>query len=322
MIRLARTLAAALLLAAFTHASASAAWPDRPIHLIVPFPAGSGTDVPARIIGQKLGERIGQSVVVDNRTGASGAIGAELIARATPDGYTIGLVTATTQVLVPLLNSKSPYDPIKDFAPVGMIGGTPYVLVAYPKLEATNLKELIALAKAKPGKLTYGSAGVASLAHLAGALFANQAGISLAHIPYKASAQSVTDLMAGRVDMQFATVAPMLPTIRAGQLRALAVTGSERIPTLPDVPTVSEAGVGSYEASLWIAVVAPIGTPPDIIARLNRELNAVLTGDAKDLLIAQGLQLEPGAADAVTARLRTDIDKWQPVVKAAGLDQQ
>jgi tripartite-type tricarboxylate transporter receptor subunit TctC len=320
MIRSPRILAAALLLAASTQANA--AWPDRPIHLIVPFPAGSGTDVPARIIGQKLGERLGQQIVVDNRTGASGAIGTEMIAHATPDGYTIGLVTATTQVLVPLLNSKAPYDPVKDFAPVGMIGGTPYVLVAYPKLEATNIKELIALAKAKPGKLTYGSAGIASLAHLAGALFANRAGINLTHIPYKASAQSVTDLMSGRVDMQFATVAPMLPNIRAGQLRALAVTGSARIPTLPDVPTVSEAGVPGYEASLWIAVVAPVGTPADVLARLNQDLNAVLTGDAKDLLLAQGLQLEPGPADAVTARLRTDIDKWQPVVKAAGLDQQ
>jgi tripartite-type tricarboxylate transporter receptor subunit TctC len=320
MIRSLRTLAAALLLAVSTHANA--AWPERPIHLIVPFPAGSGTDVPARIIGQKLSERLGQQIVIDNRTGASGAIGAEMIARAEPDGYTIGLVTATTQVLVPLLNSKSPYDPVKDFAPVGMIGGTPYVLVAYPKLPATNLKELIALAKSKRGKLTYGSAGVASLAHLAGALFASRAGIDLAHIPYKASAQSVTDLMAGRVDMQFATIAPMLPTIRSGQLRALAVTGSERIPTLPDVPTVAEAGVAGYEASLWMAVVAPVGTPGDVIARLNRDLNAVLTSDAKDLLISQGLQLEPGPAEAVGARLRTDLDKWLPVIKAAGLDQQ
>jgi tripartite-type tricarboxylate transporter receptor subunit TctC len=317
MIRYALALLVAL--AASHSAGAQApAWPDRPIRLIVPFPAGSGTDVPARIIGQKLGELLGQQIVVDNRAGASGAIGSEAIARAAPDGYTIGLITASTHALAPAFNPKLPYDPIADFAPVSMIGGTPYVLVAYPGLKAQSVRELITLAQAKPGALNYGSAGPASLAHLAGELFASMAGIQLTHVPYKASAQSVTDMISGRLDMQFATIAPMLPNIRTGQLRALAVTGSEPVPVLPDVPTVAAAGVPGYEATLWMALVAPAGTPAPIIERLNREVNAVLRTHARDALVAQGLQLEPGTPDIVPARIRTDIEKWRQVIAKAG----
>jgi tripartite-type tricarboxylate transporter receptor subunit TctC len=297
--------------------SDGAAWPNRPVRLIVPFPAGSGTDVPARIIAQKLGERLGQQIVVDNRAGASGAIGSEAIARAAPDGYTIGLITASTHALAPSLNKKLPYDSIKDFVPVGMVGGTPYVLVAYPGLGAKSLKDLIALAKSKPGKLNYGSAGPASLAHLAGALFANLAQIDITHVPYRASAQSVTDMIGGRLEMQFATVAPMLSNIRSGKVAALAVTGPARIVALPNVPTMIEAGVPGYEAFLWMAIVAPVGTPPDIVTRLNRELNAVLTGDAKKSLDEQGMQLETGSPEQVTARIRRDTDKWRDVAAKA-----
>lgn len=293
------------------------AWPNRPIRLIVPFPAGSGTDVPARIIVQKLGERLGQQLVVDNRAGASGAIGSEAIARAAPDGYTIGLITASTHALAPSLNKKLPYDSIKDFVPVGMIGGTPYVLVTYPGLGAKSVKELIALAKTKPGTLNYGSAGPASLAHLAGALFANLAQIDITHVPYRASAQSVTDMIGGRLEMQFATVAPMLSNIRSGKVAALAVTGPARVAVLADVPTMAEAGVPGYEAFLWMAFVAPVGTPPEIVARLNRELNAVLTGDAKKSLDEQGMHVETGPPEQVTARIRRDIDKWRDVAAKA-----
>ena len=322
MVRFALALILTLAAAPSLFAQAGGNWPDRPIRLIVPFPAGSGTDVPARIIGQKLGELLGQQIVVDNRSGASGAIGSEAIARAVPDGYTIGLITASTHSLAPVLNPKLPYDPINGFAPVSMIGGTPYVLVVYPGLEAKSVHDLIALAKAKPGALNYGSAGPASLAHLAGELFSFMAGARLTHVPYKASAQSVTDMISGRLDMQFATIAPMLSNIRAGQLRALAVTGTERVPLLPDVPTVAEAGVPGYEASLWMAIVAPAGTPAAIIERLNRELNTVLRTDARDALTAQGLQLDPGAPDAVQARIRTDIEKWRDVVAKAGIKPQ
>lgn len=295
-------------------------WPNKPVRLIVPFPAGSGTDVPARIIAQKLGERLAQQIVVDNRAGASGAIGSEAIARAAPDGYTIGLVTASTHALAPSLNQKLPYDPIRDFAPVAMLGGTPYVLVAYPGLGAKTVQELIALAKSKPGALNYGSAGPASLAHLAGALFATLTQINITHVSYKASAQSVTDMTSGRLEMQFATVAPMLSNIRAGKLTALAVTGKERVRVLPDVPTMIEAGVPEYEAFLWMAIVAPAGTPPGILARLNRELNTVLAGEAKDALAAQGMQIETGPPERVIARIRQDIEKWRDVVKTAGIE--
>lgn len=322
MVRFALALILTLAAAPSLFAQAGGNWPDRPIRLIVPFPAGSGTDVPARIIGQKLGELLGQQIVVDNRSGASGAIGSEAIARAVPDGYTIGLITASTHSLAPVLNPKLPYDPINGFAPVSMIGGTPYVLVVYPGLEAKSVHDLIALAKAKPRALNYGSAGPASLAHLAGELFSFMAGARLTHVPYKASAQSVTDMISGRLDMQFATIAPMLSNIRAGQLRALAVTGTERVSVLPDVPTVAEAGVPGYEASLWMAIVAPAGTPAAIIERLNRELNTVLRTDARDALTAQGLQLDPGAPDAVQARIRTDIEKWRDVVAKAGIKPQ
>lgn len=201
-----------------------------------------------------------------------------------------------------------------------MLGGTPYVLVAYPGLGAKTVQDLIALAKSKPGVLNYGSAGPASLAHLAGALFATLAQVNITHVSYKASAQSVTDMTSGRLELQFATVAPMLSTIRAGKLTALAVTGKERIRVLPEVPTMMEAGVPGYEAFLWMAIVAPAGTPPAILARLNRELNTVLAGEAKDTLAAQGMQIETGPPERVTARIRDDIEKWRDVVKTAGID--
>ena len=297
-----------------------AAWPDRPLKLIVPFPAGSSTDIIARILGQRLATKIGQQVVIENRVGASGSIGAEAVAKAAPDGYTLGIATASTHALAPSLNPNLPYDPIKDFAPVGMVGGQPYVLVIYPGLGAKNLGELIALAKTKPGEMNYGSAGVASLAHLAAALFANQAGVSLTHVPYKSSAQSVTDMMAGRLDMQFATIAPTLANIRDGKLRALVTSGAQRSAALPDVPTVAESGLPGYEAVLWVSLVMPPGTPASITTRLNRELNDILkSADTRDALIAQGVEPEPGSPEAVTQRIKTDIDKWRGVVAKSGI---
>jgi tripartite-type tricarboxylate transporter receptor subunit TctC len=297
-----------------------AAWPDRPIRLIVPFPAGSSTDIVARIIGQKLSARVGQQIVIDNRAGASGNIGADAIAKAAPDGTTIGIATASTHAVAVSLGGNLPYDPIKDFAPVGMIGSQPYVLVLYPGLAARDLPELVALAKAKPGTLTYGSAGVASLAHLATALFASMAGVNILHVPYKSSSQSMTDMITGRLDMQFATIAPSLPNIRAGQLRALVTSGRTRATVLPDVPTVTESGIAGYEAALWISFVAPPATPPAIIARLNREVNDILRStEGKDALVAQGMEPEPGPPTALTERIRGDIEKWRGVVAKAGI---
>jgi len=297
-----------------------AGWPDRPIRLVVPFPAGSSTDIVARILGQKLGTRLGQQIVVENRVGASGNLGVDSVAKAAPDGYTVGIATASTHTVAPNLNPNLPYDPIKDFKPVSLIGAAPYVLVVYPGLPAKNLSELIALAKTKPGTLNYGSAGPASLAHLASALFANMAGVNITHVPYKSSSQSMTDMITGRLEMQFATIAPSLPSIRSGQLRALAVSGAKRVTALPDVPTVAEQGIPGYEAALWISFVMPAATPAGIVARLHREVTEVLTSaDGREALVAQGVEPEPGPPEALTARIRTDMDKWRKVIDLAGI---
>jgi tripartite-type tricarboxylate transporter receptor subunit TctC len=298
-------------------------WPQRPLRLVVPFPAGSSTDIIARIVSQKLSHRLGQQIVIENRAGASGNIGADAVAKATPDGYTIGIATASTHAVAASLSPNLPYDPIRDFAPVAMIGSQPYVLVLHPALPAHNLAELIALAKAKPGTLNYGSAGVASLAHLATELFASMAGVNIVHVPYKSSSQSMTDMITGRLDMQFATIAPSLPNIRAGQLRALVTSGKTRVAALPELPTVAEAGIAGYEAALWVSFVVPSDTPPKIIARLNREVNDVLeSSDGTEALVAQGMAPEPGPPEALTERIRGDIEKWRGVAARAGIRPQ
>jgi tripartite-type tricarboxylate transporter receptor subunit TctC len=295
-------------------------WPNKPIRVIIPFPGGASSDVVGRLILAKLGQRLGQQLFVENKPGASGNIGADAIAKAASDGYTIGLVTGSTQAVAPSVTSNLPYDPLKDFKPVAMIGAAPYVLVVYPSLPVKSVAELIALAKQKPGELNYGSAGIASLAHLMSAQFAVLAGIDITHVPYKSSAQSVIDMLGGRLEMQFATIAPVLPNIRAGQLRALATTGSRRVPALPDVPTVAEAGIPDYEASLWMAFVAPAGVPDRIVARLNKEINTILDEpEAKGLIEQQGFEPEPGPPDAVTERVRSEIAKWKLVVAKAGI---
>jgi len=298
-------------------------WPTRPVRFMVPFPAGSSTDVVARIVGNMLSLRLGAQFVIDNRVGASGILGSEAVARAAPDGYTIGLASASTHTLAPSLSAKLSYDPVKDFAPVSMIGSSPYVMVTYPGLGANSVQDFIALAKAKPGALTYGSAGPASLAHLAGVLFANAAGAQIIHVPYKSTAQSVTDLITGRLDMQFATIAPTLPLIRSGQLRALAVTGEKRSGTMSELPTVAETGFPGYEASLWMGIVMPPATPAGIIARLNRTLIEVLaTKDAKDALTAQGFDTQTSTPEALRARIASDIQRWRTVIAAAGIQAE
>jgi tripartite-type tricarboxylate transporter receptor subunit TctC len=301
-------------------AASDAGWPAKPIRLIVPFPAGSTADVIARLLGQKLGQRLGQQFVVDNRIGASGNIGAELVAKAAPDGYTIGIVTSSTQAVAVSLSASLPYDPIRDFAPVTMLASSPYVLVVSPTLEAHSVAELVALAKRKPGVLNYGSAGPASLAHLASALFATLADVQLTHVPYKSTAQSVIDLISGRLDMQFATIPPSIQTIRAGQLRALAVTGRQRVEALPETPTMAEAGVAGYEATIWFALVAPAKFPGGLAARLNREVAEVVAApDMKELLAQQGLVAEGGPPAALTDQVRADIAKWRDVIVKAGI---
>jgi tripartite-type tricarboxylate transporter receptor subunit TctC len=306
--------------AARAEAAADAAWPNKPIRLIAPFPPASTVDVIARVMGQKLSARLGQQFVVDNRVGASGNIGADAIAKAAPDGYTIGVVTSSTQAVAVTLSASLPYDPLKDFTPIGMVASAPYVLTVYPGLAAKNVSELVALAKSKPGALNYGSSGPASLAHLAGALFATRAGIDITHVPYKSTAQSVIDLISGRLDMQFATIAPSLANIRAGQLRALATTGKRRVAALPDTPTLDEAGMPGYEAVLWFALVAPARLSPAIASRLHREVIEVLSSpEMNETLAQQGFIGEPGTPEGLMEQIRSDIAKWKDLIPKAGI---
>jgi tripartite-type tricarboxylate transporter receptor subunit TctC len=301
-------------------ATSSAGWPSKPIKLVVPFPGGSSTDVVARIVAQMLSPLIEQSFVIENRVGASGMIGAEAIARAEPDGYTIGVATTSTHALASSLSANLRYHPLRDFAPVSMIGSSPYVMVTHPRLQARSVQEFVALAKANPGKLSFGSAGPGSLAHLAGVLFSNMIGAQLIHVPYKSSAQSVTDLMTGRLDMQFATIPPTLPLIRSGQMQALATTGGKRSVVLPELPTIAETGLSGYEAVLWMAIVVPAAVPQPIIARLNRELAKVLDSpEAGAALKAQGMDIESSTPDALRDRIANDLEKWRSIVAQAGI---
>jgi tripartite-type tricarboxylate transporter receptor subunit TctC len=285
-------------------------WPARPVHFIVPFPAGSSTDTIARIVAQKLASELGQPFVIDNRAGASGEIGTLMVAHAAPDGYTIGLATSSTHG-VAALNPQLSYNPLSDFAPVSMIGASPYVLSVYPGLPARNVADLIALAKTKPRALNYASAGPESLAHIGGALFARLAGVELTEVPYSSSNQAILDLTEGRIEIQFGTLAPTLGQIRANKVRALAVTGGARVDSLPDVPTLQEAGLQGYDVTLWMAVVMPAASPPAIVAKLNRAMaDALATKDVVAALKAQGMEADYTTPDALRDRIRAEIAKW------------
>jgi len=322
MIRLVFALLTGLLAATAAQAqTGGASWPQRPIRLIVPFTPGSSSDTVARLVAQKLSGRLGQQLVVENRVGGGGAIGTEQVARAEADGYTLGLANTSTHAVAASTTTLN-YDPVKDFAPVSMLGSSPFVLALYPGVPAKTVAELIALARSKPRMLNYASAGQATLAHLSGALFEKMAGIALTHVPYRGTAQSTLDLLEGRVEMQFGTIPPTLSHIRAGKLRALAVTGATRNPALPDVPTIGESGLAGYECSLWQAIVAPAGTPATIIARLNREVIAILSEDeVRDAFAKHGVEPEPGSPEALGARIRDDVTKWREVITSAGIKQ-
>jgi tripartite-type tricarboxylate transporter receptor subunit TctC len=297
---------------------ARAEWPDRPIKMIVPFSAGSSSDTIARIVAIKMGERLGQQVVVENRVGGSTIIGTDSVAKSAPDGYTLELANTTTHAASAALNATLPFDPIKDFAPVAMIGVSPFVLIGATQVAASALKDFVALAKARPGSLSYASAGTGTLAHLAGELFKSKAGIAVTHVPYRGSAQSMIDLMQGRIDLSVSTIPPTLQHIREGKLRAFAVMSEKRNASLPEVPTVAEAGVPGCEAALWTAVVTPAGVPADIIKKLNTAvLAAVATPDIQQALTIQGVDPEPGPPEAVSQRIKADIVKWKDVVAAA-----
>jgi tripartite-type tricarboxylate transporter receptor subunit TctC len=300
--------------------AAEARWPDRPVRMIVPLPAGSAVDIVARLIGQRLGDRLGQPIIMDNRSGASGAIATDAVAKAAPDGYTLGMATSTTHVTTAILNNKLPYDPVKDFVPVALIGIVPYVLTVSPKLPVKNLAELLALAKSKPRALSYSSVGQASLAHLATELLSTMTGVELNHIPYRASGPATLDLAEGRIDITFGVLGSSLPLITDGKIRALAVTTEKRAESVPDVPTMAEAGLPGFEASLWFAVVAPAALPVPILTRLNQELNAILElPDVKKGLALQAISVELSTPDKLRELIRTDIEKWRTIAAKAGV---
>jgi tripartite-type tricarboxylate transporter receptor subunit TctC len=294
-------------------------YPAKTIRIVVPFPPGGATDILARAVAQKLTDAWGQAVVVDNRPGAGGNIGSELVAKAAPDGYTLEMGTVGTHAINASLYAKMPYDHVKDFAPVILVAGVPNVLVVNPSLPVSSVQELIAYAKANPGKLNFASSGNGTSIHLAGELFKVMAGVQMTHIPYKGSAPALQDLIGGQVQLMFDNLPPSLPHIKAGKLRALAVTSATRSSALPDTPTIAESGLPGFEASSWFGVLAPAGTPPAIIARLNAEIGAWLaSAEAKEKMLALGANIGGGSPEDFARHIAAETAKWQKVVKASG----
>jgi tripartite-type tricarboxylate transporter receptor subunit TctC len=312
-----RLLAAALVLIS-PLALGQANYPTRPVRLVVPFPAGGTTDIIARATAQKLSEAWGQQVIVDNRPGAAGNIGSELVAKAAPDGYTLLMGTVGTHAINPSLYAKMPYDHVKDFAPVILVAGVPNVLVVNPEVPVKSVPELIAYLKANPGKLNFASSGSGTSIHLSGELFKAMTGVQMTHVPYKGSAPALTDLVGGQVQLMFDNLPSSLAFIKAGKLRALAVTSTTRAPALPDVPTVAES-IPGFEASSWFGILAPAGTPPDIIAKINGEVAKWLaTPEAKEKLTAQGANVAGSSPQDFAKHIQAETAKWAKVVKDSG----
>ena len=299
--------------------AAAQTYPDRPVTMIAPFPAGGSVDLVARAVAQQMSEQWKQPVVVANRPGAGGNIGAEAVARSPADGHTL-LMGTTALASSPALYSKLPYDLLRDLAPVSLVVTMTNVLVVHPSLPATSVKDLLALARARPGALNSASAGVGSSNHLALVLFNTMTGAGIAHIPYKGAAPAVADVMGGHVAMTFVPIAAAVPPVKAGRLRALAVTGARRSVTLPEIPTIDEAGVGGYEATSWNALLAPAATPREIVLRVNAALVESLRAPrVKEILVSSGADAAGGSPDELGRFLRDEIVKWGKVVKAAGI---
>jgi tripartite-type tricarboxylate transporter receptor subunit TctC len=309
-------------LAAVAAGAAAQQYPSKPVRFVVPFVAGGPTDIQGRMLGEKLSQRLGQQFIIDNRGGANGNIGLEITAKAPPDGYTIVIATVGTWAVNPSLY-KQPFDVTRDFAPIIQVSTSPAVLVVHPSVPARNVKELIALAKSKPGQLNYGSSGVGGLGHISGALFGLMTGTKMVHIPYKSSAPSLTDLIAGQIQVLFNNAISTVPHINSGKARALAVTSLKRMQALPDLPTLDEAGVKGYDNSSWSAVGAPAGTPKEIISKLNSELAAILKlPDIQEKSAAVGADIIGGTPEQFAAYLKSEIAKFARVVKEAKISAQ
>ena len=317
--RAALSLAATLAILAPHAARAADAYPAKPVRFVVAFPPGGGTDIIARAIAQKLAERIAQQVVVDNRPGAGGNIGTDIVAKSAPDGYTLLMGSAGPLAINASLFGKMPFDPIKDLAPVTLAASTPNVLVVHPSLRAATVKELIALAKARPGEINFASSGHGTPAHLAGELFNSMAGVKMVHVPYKGAAPALADPLGGQVQLMFSTMPPALPHVKDGKLRALAVTSAKRSPAAPDIPTLDEIALPGFEANTWHGVVVPAGTPATIVARLNREIVAILhLPDVVERFSSQGAEALGSTPEEFAAYIRSETLKWAKVVRDSG----
>jgi tripartite-type tricarboxylate transporter receptor subunit TctC len=319
MIRSSLALIAAAMIATSAQAQ-TGEWPTKPIRLIAPFPPASTADVIGRVLGQKLSQRLGQPVVIDNRVGASGNLGADAIAKAAPDGYTLGIVTSSTHAVAVSLSSKLPYDPLKDFTPITMLANSPYVLVLYPGVPAKDIKELVALAKSKPGTLNYGSAGNGSATHMNAEVFRFAAGLQAQHVPFKGTPEALNETMAGRIDWFFAPMVSALSLVQSGKLKALAVGTAKRSDVLPQLPTTVEAGVPGSEYLFWVGLFAPAKTPAGIVERLHDEVAKIMaSADMKerlDKLGAEAFLMSPAAFDKFIV---DETAKSQQIVRAAGI---
>jgi tripartite-type tricarboxylate transporter receptor subunit TctC len=294
-------------------------YPNKPIRLVIPFPPAGATDVLGRALGQKLAESLGQAVVIENRPGAGSTIGAEQVANAPADGYTLLLASGSICISANLYK-RLPFDPAKSFAPVSLVGHVPHMLVANPTIPASSVKELIALAKARPGEINVASQGNGTLSHMELELFKLAAGVDLTHVPYKGSSNAMTDLLAGNVSMLFDSVTSSLPMVRKGQLKALGVVSPKRLAFAPDIPTITEAGVPGFDAANWFALLAPAGTSREIVQVLNTHVaRALESAELRQRLAAQGAVLESSTPEALAALIRDDLDRWAKVVKQAGI---
>jgi tripartite-type tricarboxylate transporter receptor subunit TctC len=314
-------LAAAAVAGALLPAAANAqAYPSRPITLIVPFPPGGPTDASARIVAKGLGMRLNEQIVVDNRAGAGGTVAPATVARAAPDGYTLLWAGTSSLAMGPALYGKLGYDPIKSFTPISLVVRSPHLLVGRADLPARDIKELVALAKSEPGKLTFGSAGAGSSTHLTGELFKSTFGVNLLHVGYKGGAPAVTDLLGKQIDMLFDAVPPLAPHVKAGALKAYAVTGTKRSPLLPDVPTVTEMLGKDFDAYSWFGLVAPAGTPPEVVGKLTVELRAALADKSvREQLEVVGFEVLGTSPEVYAKTIASELGRWTRVVKTAGI---
>jgi tripartite-type tricarboxylate transporter receptor subunit TctC len=314
-----RSLLVASVLAFAVSAAGAQAYPNRPLKLIVPFAPGGFTDVVARILGVKLSQSLGQQVVVENKPGAGSTIGSDFVAKSAPDGYTL-LMVSSTHVISPWLYRNLPYDPIRSFTPVSKLADSAYVLLVNPKVPARNVQEFVALAKAQPHAIHYASSGNGSAQHLMGGLFVALTGAPLKHVPYRGSAGAANDLVAGVVESSFAGVPNALAQVPQGRLKALAVTTSKRAPQLPDVPTLQEAGVADYDASVWLALLAPAGTPPDVVARLNSEVARLMRDpETRKTLHDAGVEATPSTPEEMGAYMAQELARWGKLVRDTGI---